>query len=87
MANVAVRRRYVLMLIFCFDVVCYVFRALVKLLHRSQDQGSLALLWGMLPQLANMVLLYTFLVLLNRRSRRLGNGAAKQVFVVLCSVT
>eukprot|EP00983_Pelagomonas_calceolata_P095471 1158012-Pelagomonas_calceolata.AAC.3 len=31
------------------------------------------------PQLANMALLYLFIGLLNRRSRRLGDAAARQV--------
>lgn len=38
-----------------------------------------ALVRGIFPQFCNMMLLYTFLGLLNRRSRRLGDSAARQV--------
>lgn len=41
------------------------------------------LMRGIFPQLCNMMLLYTFLGLLNRRSRRLGDSAARQVNKVL----
>lgn len=75
--HVAVRRRPILLLVFCFDVVCYLFRMAVK--FARTDISLTALLKGIFPQLCNMMLLYTFLGLLNRRSRRLGYSAARQV--------
>ena len=77
--DVAVRRRPILLLVFCFDVTCYLFRMVVK--YVKTDVTLVALVKGMFPQLCNMVFLYTFLGLLNRRSRRLGDSAARQVVI------
>ena len=79
--HVAIRRRPVLFLVFCFDVMCYLFRMAAKF---AKTDVSLAVLCnGIMPQLCNMGLLYFFLGLLNRRSRRLGDSAARQVHVHL----
>lgn len=82
--NVAVRRRYVLMFIMCFDVLCYLFRLLAKYVKNKASETSEAgsVLSSLMPQLLNMAFLYVFLGLLNWRSRRLGNGAARQVNAV-----
>ena len=87
--NVAVRRRYVLMFIMCFDVLCYLFRLLAKYVKNkaSETSDSGSVLSSLLPQLLNMAFLYLFLGLLNWRSRRLGNGAARQVGAALMPVT
>lgn len=47
--------------------------------YAKTDVTLAALVKGMFPQFCNMVFLYTFLGLLNRRSRRLGDAAARQV--------
>ncbi len=75
--HVAVRRRPILLLVFCFDVICYLFRMAAKFVRT--DITLAALVRGIFPQFCNMMLLYTFLGLLNRRSRRLGDSAARQV--------
>ena len=75
--HVAVRRRPILLLVFCFDVICYLFRMCVKFTNTIVTFP--AILTGILPQLCNMAFLYFFLGLLNRRSRRLGDNAARQV--------
>ena len=82
--NVAVRRRYVLMFIMCFDVLCYLFRLLAKYVKNKASDTSEpgSVLSSLVPQLLNMAFLYVFLGLLNWRSRRLGNGAARQVNAV-----
>ncbi len=78
--HVAVRRRPILLLVFCFDVMCYLFRMAAK--YVRTDITLAALVRGIFPQFCNMMLLYTFLGLLNRRSRRLGDSAARQVKTV-----
>ena len=78
--HVAVRRRPILLLVFCFDVICYLFRMVAKFVRT--DIMLTELVRGIFPQLCNMMLLYTFLGLLNRRSRRLGDSAARQVIRV-----
>ena len=78
--HVAVRRRPILLLVFCFDVICYLFRMAAKFVRT--DIALAELVRGIFPQLCNMMLLYTFLGLLNRRSRRLGDSAARQVIRV-----
>ena len=75
--HVAIRRRPILLLLFCFDVICYLFRMAVKFV--KTDISFTALCKGILPQLCNMAFLWFFLGLLNRRSRRLGDSAARQV--------
>eukprot|EP00891_Asterochloris_glomerata_P000074 jgi/Astpho2/74/Aster-04548 len=86
--NVAVRRRYVLMFIMCFDVLCYLFRLLAKYVKNKASETSEAgsVLSSLMPQLLNMAFLYVFLGLLNWRSRRLGNGAARQEELLLSGI-
>ncbi|KAG2429247.1 hypothetical protein HXX76_011016 [Chlamydomonas incerta] len=90
LASVARRRWPVLVFIFCFDVSCYLFRItakLIKILLDAEPAGLLRraadLAREFVPQLANMAVLYLFLGLLNRRSRRLGDKAARQEEVLL----
>lgn len=82
--HVAVRRRPILLLVFCFDVICYLFRMAAKFVRT--DIALAELMRGILPQLCNMMLLYTFLGLLNRRSRRLGDSAARQEEYMLTGI-
>ena len=80
MANIAKRRLRVLVAIFIFDILCYLFRIIIKAAAAHTTAVSLARDLG--PQLGNMVLLYSVLGLVNGRSRRLGNNAARQVPLV-----
>ncbi|KAL0047756.1 hypothetical protein WJX82_011186 [Trebouxia sp. C0006] len=82
--HVAVRRRPILLLVFCFDVICYLFRMAAKFVRT--DIALAELVRGIFPQLCNMMLLYTFLGLLNRRSRRLGDSAARQEEYMLTGI-
>ena len=78
LADVAQRRWPVLIFIFCFDVGCYVLRLLARLVA-SVRYGFMELVSEMGPQLANMACCYLVLGLVNARSRRLGDLAARQV--------
>ncbi|KXZ42128.1 hypothetical protein GPECTOR_199g356 [Gonium pectorale] len=85
LAEVAKRRWPVLLFIFCFDITCYIFRISAKCFRPGAIPGPLQFLrcsFGyareFAPQLANMAVLYFFLGLLNKRSRRLGDKAARQ---------
>ncbi|KAA6420686.1 MAG: histidine kinase [Trebouxia sp. A1-2] len=82
--HVAVRRRPILLLVFCFDVICYLFRMAAKFVRTNIMLAEL--MRGIFPQLCNMMLLYTFLGLLNRRSRRLGDSAARQEEYMLTGI-
>ncbi|DBA83742.1 TPA: hypothetical protein ACH3X1_006273 [Trebouxia sp. C0004] len=82
--DVAIRRRPILLLVFCFDVICYLFRMAAKFLRT--DIKLAALMRSIFPQFCNMMLLYTFLGLLNRRSRRLGDSAARQEEYMLTGI-
>lgn len=75
--HVAVRRRPILILVFCFDVTCYLFRMAAK--YAKTGVAFHTLVKGMLPQFCNTLFLYSFLWLLNRRSRCKGHAAAQQV--------
>ena len=78
LADVAQRRWPVLIFIFCFDVGCYVLRLLARLLANVR-YGFMELATEMGPQLANMACCYLVLGVVNARSRRLGDVAARQV--------
>jgi hypothetical protein len=93
LALVATRRWPVLVFIFSFDCACYLFRISAKAAECVLGQGAeplarcyLARAAEVGPQLANMGLLYGLLGLLNRRSRRFGGRAARQVRQVLRQV-
>ncbi|GAX73564.1 hypothetical protein CEUSTIGMA_g1015.t1 [Chlamydomonas eustigma] len=75
----------ILFSIFCFDVVCFIIRTTAKVMQSTYSHDGdaasalLGISEGILPQLGGMMALYTFLYLLNLRSRRLGDLAAKQL--------
>ena len=73
----AEQRRPVLMLVFVFDVCCYLVRALAR--AWSSAPGFVAAFGSLGPQLLNMLALYSLVGLVNRRSSRLGKAAARQV--------
>lgn len=73
----AIRRRPILILVFCFDISIYLFRMASKFINTAVTLP--VLVRGMMPQIGNMIFLHTFLFLLNRRSRQLGRAAARQV--------
>lgn len=79
LADVAKRRWPVLVFVFSFDVGCYLLRLGAKLLSGHQGVTPVGLIHNLSPQLANMAFCYLFLTYVNRRSRRLGNKAARQV--------
>lgn len=83
LADVAKRRWPVLVFVFCFDVGCYLLRLGAKLLSGHQGLTPVGLIYSLSPQLANMAMCYLFLTYVNRRSRRLGDAAARQVCIVL----
>ena len=83
LADVAQRRWPVLIFIFCFDVGCYILRLLVRLVV-SVRYGFVDLVTEMGPQLANMACCHLVLGLVNARSRRLGDLAARQVRPRVC---
>lgn len=85
LSEVAIRRRPVLLFIFCFDVACYVYRLAAKCV--VADEGFLGLLTSMGPQLANMAFLYGVLFVVNQRSCRKGPFAARQVGPLQSSFT
>ena len=78
LADVAKRRWPVLIFVFCFDVGCYLLRLGAKLLA-GEPTTPVGLISSLSPQLANMAMCYLFLSYVNRRSRRLGDHAARQV--------
>lgn len=79
LADVAKRRWPVLIFVFCFDVGCYLLRLGAKLLANHPKVTPVGLIQSLLPQLANMACCYAFLSYVNRRSRRMGDRAARQV--------
>lgn len=79
LADVAKRRWPVLVFVFSFDVGCYMLRLGAKLLSGHQGVTPVRLIYNLSPQLANMAMCYLFLTYVNRRSRRLGDSAARQV--------
>lgn len=81
--DVARRRWPVLVFIFCFDVLSYMFRTTAKILG-GERAWQVAV--DVSPQLLNMGVLYTFVGLLNRRSRKLGHIAARQEELLLCGL-
>lgn len=86
LADVAKRRWPVLVFVFSFDVGCYLLRLGAKLLSGHQGVTSVGLIHNLSPQLANMAFCYLFLTYVNRRSRRLGNKAARQVLACACKL-
>lgn len=79
LADVAKRRWPVLIFVFCFDVGCYLLRLGAKLLADHPKVTPVGLIQSLAPQLANMACCYAFLSYVNRRSRRMGDRAARQV--------
>jgi hypothetical protein len=79
----------VLLALLMFDTLCYCFRIAARvaqlLMGGQGGMNSLARDFG--PQLANMIVLYLFLGLLNRRSRRHGDTAARQEEVLISTCT
>lgn len=86
LADVAKRRWPVLVFVFCFDVGCYLLRLGAKLLSGHQGLTPVGLIYSLSPQLANMAMCYLFLTYVNRRSRRLGDAAARQEEYMLAAV-
>lgn len=91
LGEVAKLRWPVLLFIFCFDIGCFLFRAAAKFVNIALTEASVnavgtAVVLGELgPQLANMCVLYLFLGLLNRRSRKLGDRAARQEEILIAA--
>ena len=82
--GMALQRRPVLLLVFSFDLCCYLVRALVRGFKtqtgRFKARASFSFALDSLgPQLLNMLALYTLVAFVNRRSSRLGSAAARQV--------
>lgn len=85
--DVAARRMPVLVFVFCFDVACFLFRMLAKLVA-SFGPGwatSVLVLYEITPQLTNMAILYTALGFVNRRARKSGGKAARQEELLLAT--
>lgn len=81
LTDVARKRWPVLIFIFCFDVLSYCFRTTAKF---TRGEAAWQVVREMGPQLLNMALLYTFVGVLNARSRRKGVLAARQEELLLC---
>lgn len=78
LAEVAATRWPVLVLIGSFDLACLLVRFLARL-ARAPSRGAWAVVGSLTVQVANLVALYSFMHLLNWRSRRMGTSAARQV--------
>ena len=74
----ATQRKLVLLLVFFFDLFCYLVRFVARGSGGAYSTYTAALS-SLGPQLLNMLALHSLLAYVNRRSSRLGSSAARQV--------
>lgn len=87
LSDIAEQRKVILIMVFMFDLICYV----VRLVGRRQlhdPPGFVTALGSLWPQVLNMVAVHSLVAWVNRRSARLGSTAVRQVNLIrsICDI-